>query len=167
MSDFTIGTLFLAKDGPEIQEQLRQLTTPYRLESINDQWSAFFTPDEWLQEPAAVAVRKQISTVAPLLHFDNSEDHGWGFRLFCLGEQVAQYSRDYDRGTRKLMGELQALRLFGVDDLAIRRVRKLLTGPVSWEEPWGQVEDFKTMLGFEEMDWLSYEYLSDDEDNVS
>jgi hypothetical protein len=96
MSEFTAGALFLKKDTSSIQARLQELNMTHILRSINEKWSAFFIPDQFLQNQETLGQLADVSKAAPILYFMNAEDHFWGYELFADGEEGAMFRFNYE-----------------------------------------------------------------------
>jgi hypothetical protein len=67
----------------------------FLVDPLNRQWSALYFEDDWLQQPSTIQVLLTLSQEIPLLHFNDAEDHGWGYRIFAEGREQAQFHDDY------------------------------------------------------------------------
>lgn len=95
MSEFTTGNLFLSKYTKPLQEQISSRSTASLVETLNQRWSVLFLEDDWLQQPSTVDLLLTLSQDIPVLHFNDAEDHGWGYRIFVEGREQAQFYDDY------------------------------------------------------------------------
>lgn len=110
MSEFVAGVLFRRKDTASLLEILNDETHIKDYEDeLNDEWCGFLLlEDPYLFHSETVAFVKQASEHAPLLYFFNAEDHGWGYRAFDRGEEVAHFRVDYEANYRLAKAQLEA-----------------------------------------------------------
>lgn len=113
MSEFTFGLLYRRQDADALDARLVDVDFVNDHDSLNADWhvatldmdavSVLFEPepDGWPEEAremkqAIVGALLFLSQTAPLLFFYNTEDHGWGFRLFHQGEECARFDLNYE-----------------------------------------------------------------------
>lgn len=92
MSEFTSGNL--------IQSKYRDVIEKYRVDGIkisdlNSEWTVFLTEDVYIEDQVPIYIIN-ISKEIPIMYFFNYEDHGWGYRIFHNGEEVAKLVIDYE-----------------------------------------------------------------------
>lgn len=95
MSEFTTGLLFLSKHKFKINERLTDKGMPFIIQSLNERWSGLFIEDDWLEKASTVDLMLELSKEVPLLNFQDAEDHGWGYRIFADGRELARFDDDY------------------------------------------------------------------------
>jgi hypothetical protein len=95
MSDFTVGTLFLTPLTAHVTDAMRTTTMPHLIHALNTKWTVLYIEDEWLHQPTTVPLLCQVSQSAPLLYHTRAEDHGWGYRVFSRGDEVAAFENHY------------------------------------------------------------------------
>ncbi|MGC5326654.1 hypothetical protein [Brevibacillus sp. SYSU BS000544] len=97
MSEFTTGVLYPRKYEPKLLLQLSRFNQPYFHKNINEEWNAIFPQDEWLETAETLQFLLRLSNChIPLLWFHDSEDTGWGFRLFDGGVEVSSATISYE-----------------------------------------------------------------------
>jgi hypothetical protein len=95
MSEFTAGILFL-KDGQSmVGNWITGKNLPHYLRSLNQKWSVLCLEDQYLSKPDTLSMMLELSKSLPLLHFQYAEEHGWGYKVFINGEQIADFDDDY------------------------------------------------------------------------
>jgi hypothetical protein len=95
LRQFTVGTLFLSRDLSGVESALQGADLPHAIRALSERWSVFVTEDEWHFLPDTQAAVRQVSRVAPLLHFSHAKDHGWSFRLLQGGQERATFAEHY------------------------------------------------------------------------
>ncbi|USG67310.1 hypothetical protein NDK47_08565 [Brevibacillus ruminantium] len=96
MSEFTTGMLYPRKYEPKVLIALPKSRQPYFHRNINRDWNAFFLRDEWLETAQTLQFILQLSRqCVPLLWFHDSEENGWGYRLFDAGYEVSSATISY------------------------------------------------------------------------
>ncbi len=95
MSEFTTGNLFPAIHSQQVSDYLQDKSLPFLIEQLNERWSALFLEDDWLSDPSTVSMLIDLSQNVPILHFQNAEDHGWGYRVFADRKEQAHFFDDY------------------------------------------------------------------------
>jgi hypothetical protein len=95
MSEFTIGILTRAKHREAVAGALTETGLTYKQRDLNPDWTAFFLADEW-DEAVTTTALDRASRRAPVLSFMNAEDHGWGYRLWRMGNEVAALQISYE-----------------------------------------------------------------------
>ncbi len=78
MSEFTVGTLFLASLTAHVTAAMRTTTMPYLIRTLNTKWTVLYIADEWLYQPTTVPLLCRVSRSVPLLYHTRAEDHGGG-----------------------------------------------------------------------------------------
>lgn len=170
MSQFTVGTLFLARDLGAVESALQEALLPHVVKALSERWSVFLTQDEWHFLPDTQAAVRQVSHAAPLLHFSHARDHGWSFRLLHDGQERAAFAEHYpwDPHHDRLIGEddphapppvpapddLIYFRLLDLSEEDVLALTLLLrVGHASGD----RVEAFLHLLGLDQMERLSYQ----------
>jgi len=96
MHEFTTGVLYPKMYEAEVLQALPQCRQPYFHRNVNSRWNAFFLEDEWLELAGTVQFLLRLSArPVPLLWFHDSDDYGWGFRLFDNGAETAAATIPY------------------------------------------------------------------------
>jgi hypothetical protein len=95
MSEFTLGILTRAKHREAVAGALTEADLTFKQRDLHPDWTAFFLADEW-DEQATTTALEQASRRAPVLSFMNAEDHGWGYRLWRMGHEVAALFVSYE-----------------------------------------------------------------------
>jgi hypothetical protein len=116
MGEFTTGVLYPRKYQPKVLQALPKSRQPFFHQTVNSEWNAFFLQDEWIETAETLQFLLKLSGESvPLLWFHDSEDNGWGFRLFDGGYEVSSaticYSLDIE------MAEAEFSRLYPQIDL--------------------------------------------------
>jgi hypothetical protein len=171
VDQFTVGTLFLARDLCAVESRLKDAQLPHVIKQLSERWAVFLTPDEWHFLPDTQATVRQASRVAPLLHFSHARNHGWSFRLVHDGQERAAFAEQYpwDPHVSGLIGEddpplapppapdpfdLIYFRLLDLSEEDVLALTILLgAGHASGD----RVEAFKRLLGIADIDHLSYQ----------
>lgn len=116
MGEFTTGILYPRKYEPKVLTALPKSRQPYFHRNVNHDWNAFFLRDEWLETHQTVQFLLQLSRhCVPLLWFHDSEENGWGFRLFDGGYEVSSATISYSVDVE--LAEAEFGRLFPHVDL--------------------------------------------------
>ncbi|MEI7024425.1 hypothetical protein [Paenibacillus sp. y28] len=100
MSEFTAGILFRNTKLKSVQAAVQPLSEDFRTGSLNEDWGVILLKDEYLESPETVETVKKLSEAAPLLHFHNAEDHGWGYTIFNEGRITASLYLSYEMEDR-------------------------------------------------------------------
>jgi hypothetical protein len=95
MSEFTVGMLSLRSQATAVATALDGTGLGYKQRSLNPDWTAFFLADE-LNEAAQERGLEAASRRAPVLWFVSAEDHGWSYRLWQQGREVAALEINYE-----------------------------------------------------------------------
>lgn len=111
MSEFSSTNIFRSASTSSVREDLSKAGAEFILRELSGEWSALFLKDEWLQSRKTIELLNSISVITPILHFEHAEDHGWAFRLFNCGQQVAMASVDYQLEYGMAMKLLQSRHL--------------------------------------------------------
>lgn len=130
---------------------------------INDNWVGLLVADEYLAERDTLELLNSISITIPILYLYNSEDYGWGFKVFNGGRGVAEFMCTYETEEDiniKLDGITpEIFQLFKLDrERSTELVTLLDKGEVSQD----LIINFKDILGIPEFIWMSYSYRIDD-----
>ncbi|UFJ41679.1 hypothetical protein LOK74_03960 [Brevibacillus humidisoli] len=97
MSEFTTGVLYSRSYEPDVLLSLPCSRQPYFHKNLNNKWNVFFLKDEWLEKAETLQFLRELSRSGiTLLWFHDSEDYGWGFRLFDQGYEVTSATIAYD-----------------------------------------------------------------------
>jgi hypothetical protein len=216
MSEFTDGLLVLKEHAPLVQAALANLEKPHIYQDLDEKWSAIFIDNVNIHynpdDPARLWALKH-STDFPMLYFQHSEDHGWGYNLFHEGREKASLDVNYSIPEGSMLelaekiypgvdpyGELsfeihdslysqvyasesyrqeieaqyvnirpEEFAVLGLSADDIVQLRDVLTAKRYEEriDNVSQVEAFQKVLGIEAVSWVSYHYLSreDNEDD--
>lgn len=92
MSEFTSGTILLAKDREVVRKHAVKGSV---IMQLNDKFIAYLTEDNYIGELVPESII-QLSQEIPLLYFYNFEDHHWGYRLLVQGEEVGDLHIAYE-----------------------------------------------------------------------
>ena len=131
MSEFTSGLLFLSRAISQVKPLLPSNPDSYFLEPLNDKWTGLYLADAWLQQPATLQLVLDISQHVPLLYFQNAEDHGWGYRVFCEGREVASFYNNYMLEREIKLWMPIAKKRFAQDDES--EIQFILFGSDTWD----------------------------------
>ncbi len=86
MSEFTSGNLYLKEFNEKIEEFMKRKDVSFYIRNVNEKWSAIFLDKHRLEKNETIKFLKEISKIVPILHFENAEDHGWGYNIFSDDE---------------------------------------------------------------------------------
>ncbi|MGE5704899.1 MAG: hypothetical protein ACM32O_20415 [Clostridia bacterium] len=96
MSEFTTGVLYPRKYEPKVILTLPKAKQPYFHKRVNNDWNAFFLQDECIERAETLQFLLGLSAhYVPLLWFHDSEESGWGFRLFDGGLETTSATISY------------------------------------------------------------------------
>jgi hypothetical protein len=116
MGEFTTGVLYPRKYEPKVLQALPKSRQPFFHQTVNSEWNAFFLQDEWIETAETLQFLLKLSGQSvPLLWFHDSEDNGWGFRLFDGGYEVSSATINYSLDME--MAESEFARLYPHIDL--------------------------------------------------
>jgi len=108
MSEFTTGVLYAKQYEPSVLLSLPFSRQPYFHRRLNKAWNAFFLEDECLEKAETLKFLRKVSGRGiPLLWFHDSEEYGWGFRLFDQGYEVTSATIAYDLECELVERELE------------------------------------------------------------
>lgn len=210
MSEFTSGILLLNKNRKilESSEEKRE----FIIKDINKKWIAFFTKDHY-EEKKIPSYIIDISQQCPICYFFNYEDHGWGYRIFFNGEELANLNisyelefytildiaqekypheediieflcftekgkRVYDEVREEIIvsdiyknsienqftnSNVDIFELFDIKEDTLDRLKIIVTPEylLKLENIFELVEEFKKLIGIEELVWMAFEYLTE------
>ncbi|MDZ4763803.1 MAG: hypothetical protein SGI73_04570 [Chloroflexota bacterium] len=111
MSEFTEGTLFRRSDTPIIENTVKRLTIPQRLETLNDEWGVLLA-DVRLNSANRTELggwARESSSSLPLLGFQHAGDHGWGYQLFHEGKICASCEVSHEIEFGMVVEQIEAL----------------------------------------------------------
>lgn len=96
MSEFTTGILYPRKYEPKVIHTLPKAKQPFFHKRVNNNWNAFFLQDECIERADTLHFLLGLSShYVPLLWFHDSEESGWGFRLFDGGTETTSATISY------------------------------------------------------------------------
>ena len=173
MSEFSCGVLVKREHAEEIENGLSAMDVGVNcfFHEVNGSWTGLFLEDQWLQSASTVEIVKSLSETAPLLFFFDADEHGWGYRVFAGGSEIAR--RVFETGDPESAGDrmeaegavgVQAFKAFGLSDDTLEQLKLVIEmqHPCGFGEPSTAREDFKELLSFADFAWMSYEYLLDE-----
>lgn len=165
MSEISSGVMARHNKKEELEAYIEELNIEDNIGfiySINDAWVSLFLADEYLMDGDSIDILRKISMTMPLLYLYNSDDYGWGLKIFNEGKSTAEFACPYilEEGMELVIEGIkpEAFRLFEIDmDTSLRATQLLTSGSTSPE----LFMEFKEIIGLEEFRWMSYSYLID------
>ncbi len=94
MSEFTAGILFLKEETPKVQAWVSQASINFIIKSINSKWTGLFIEDEFLTKPQTINQLLKLSEQLPLFYYYYADEHGWGYKVFSQGAEIASLDDD-------------------------------------------------------------------------
>lgn len=108
MSEFTDAVLFLAQHSEKMEQVAENLPQPYLIRMLNQKWGGVFVQDAISERPDFVSWLRESSRQIPFLFFVDAADHGWQYRLFRDGNEVASVHVNYGNDNEILIGLAKA-----------------------------------------------------------
>jgi hypothetical protein len=108
MSEFTAGILFVKEETPKVQTWLSHEKIDFIIKDINSKWTGLFIADEFLTQPSTINRLLELSKLLPLFHYYYADEHGWGYKVFSQGAEIAALDDDPEyeyRTLEKLVAE--------------------------------------------------------------
>ena len=98
MSEFTAAVLYRPRYAAQVAHAPGIDDFVKEDDELNAHWRYLLLRDPFLVEPPQIEWLFQLSQTVPLLYYYHAEDHGWGYRIFKDGTEVARLDVDYESG---------------------------------------------------------------------